>query len=152
MKAGMVGLRLHHWSQLQVTIGNVKSDDPARRQMALVELEGFSGKQMDRDCVAGKCIHRDYVIILRRLRLEREPRIAVRNLYLRLGLPQVREDVPGHDLDARINFVEAENVSRLSVGRQCSGSQTDVGNPARSTLAAIVQGQANSRIARIVGG
>jgi hypothetical protein len=49
-----------------------------------------------------------------------------------------------HDnLNLLVNFIE-ENVSRLSIGRQCSGSQTNVSDPPRAALAAIVQGQAHA--------
>src|SRR4029077_13383781 len=144
MQTGMVGLFLHHWSKLQEMVGNVKSDDPARRQMTLVQLERLGGKQVDRNRVTGKCVDGDHVIIFWRLRLHGEPRIAVTNLNLRLRLPQVSKHVPGNDLDARVNFVKEENVPRLSVSRQRAGSQADVGDPARSSLAAIVQGQSHA--------
>src|SRR5579859_695335 len=144
MQSGMVSLFLNHWRQFQEMVGNVKSDNSAGREMALVELEGLSCKQVDRDRVAGKCVHRDHVIVLGWFRLHGEPGIAVCDLNLRLRLAQVSEHVFGDDLNAWVNFVKAENVSRLSVSRQRAGPQADVGDPARSSLATIVQGQSHA--------
>src|SRR5579859_6869863 len=142
MESGMVRLLLYHWAKPQISIGNMKRNDAARRKMPLVKLEGLRRKEMNGNRIAGKCVHGNYVIILRRLRFHGKPGISMRNLYLGSRFTQVCEHVLRDDLHARVNLIKPEHVSRLSVSRQGPGSQADVGHTAWSALATVVQRQA----------
>ena len=106
--------------------------------------------KMHRNRVAGKCVHGNHVIIFRRLRLHRKPRVAMRDLNLCPRFPQVSKYILRNDLNARINLIKTKHVSRLAVGRQRSGSQANIGHTARPALAAVVQRQPHSRIARVI--
>ena len=112
--------------------------------MSLIKLDRLRREQMHRDRVTGKSIHGNHVIVFRRLRFHGQPRVSVHDLNLCPRFAQVCKYVFGNDLYVRINLIKPKHISRLSIRRQRSGSQPNIGHATRAALAAVVQRQADS--------
>jgi hypothetical protein len=67
LQPGMIRLLLNHWGQIQVLVGDVDRQDAGGIQMAPIECERLSRKQMHRDGVTRKGIHCEHIELLRRL-------------------------------------------------------------------------------------
>ena len=69
-------LAFQHRLQVEIAVGNVHRQNPVGVQMAEINLHRLMRQQVDRNRIAGKCVHRQDVEVLVRFLLEREARIA----------------------------------------------------------------------------
>src|ERR1041384_4651896 len=78
--------------QVDVTIRNVHGEHAVGLQMLEVQLERFVGEQVRRDRAAGKGIDGQEVELLRRLSLQRQPRVAEKNVEICAGVPGIGKE------------------------------------------------------------
>ncbi len=76
--------------QIDVPVGDVEGNDPARSQMPPIKCEGLRGQQVQRYRIAGEGIHHQDVELLRRLRGERRSRISRNDRDLSARSPECR--------------------------------------------------------------
>ena len=93
--------------------------------MAKVDAERLVRDEVQRNGVAREGVDREHVEVLRRLALEREARVAQRQLDGGVGVLEVAELVPGDVDDARVDVVEAIDVALGAVHRDGAGAEAD---------------------------
>src|ERR1700693_1429635 len=99
--------------------------NPAGLKLPEVNREAFAREQMNRDSVAGEGVHGDHIVILRRLPLHRQPRIA--HQYLMIALAIVEESEPtGRDLKIeRVDLIDAKEIARPAIAERHACAQSD---------------------------
>ena len=83
LHAGVAGELVHHGCKRQEPIRDVKRDDPARSEVAAIDLERLHREEMRGNGVSGKRIDDQDVIPLRRFGGERDARVAADDLHER---------------------------------------------------------------------
>ena len=61
----MIGEALHDRGEVEIPVGDVDGEDPFRRQMPEIDLEGLAGEEVDRDRVAREGIEGEEIEGLR---------------------------------------------------------------------------------------
>ena len=118
--------------------------------MAQIGPEGLHREQVHGDCVAREGVEREDVEILRRLALERQPRVAERDLHLRRAVLEESEFRAG-ELDHRgVDVVEAEDVARPAVGRERPRAQAHHAHPQGRVLVRVEQREPDARSRPVV--
>src|SRR4030095_16019512 len=137
--------------EVKVVIGDVNSDDAARRHMAFVEFKGFASEQVNGDGIAVESIQNEQVEVLRRFALEGEARVSGADLDLGWRLLKVSEFGDRKRGDLVIDFIEAEAVAEFAIGSHGAGAETDNAYVVRKCSK---RGEAESNTAplNIVGG
>ena len=81
----------HHRDQVEEAVGDVERDDAVGLHVAQVRAERLARDEVHRDRVARERVDREHVEALRRLALERQARVAQRELDLRRAVAEVGE-------------------------------------------------------------
>ena len=126
-----LGDACHHRRQVQEAIRHVEGDDAVGLQMPLVHRHRLGGDQVDRHRVAGERVHCEHIEVLRRLALQRQPRIAKHTLDARRAVFQKAEFAIGQLEHLRVDFINAIGVASAPVGCERAGTQADEADPAR---------------------
>ncbi len=150
-----------HRRELQKLVADVKGDDAAWLQMAQIHIHRLRGGQMHRNGIAGKCIHHDQVVALRRLALHRQARIAQHQINLRLTALKEAEMALCNLDHIRIDIVKAHHIALSPVNRERAGTQADHPNapvrvlqrfncPTDARVDAVVSGRLVQTVGRLV--
>src|SRR5438445_8921827 len=92
-----------------------------RLEVPEIELERLGGEEMDGNRIAREGVDRQYVEILNRLALEREPGVSHRDIELGFAIAQVEELLLGDAYDKGVDLVVAHPASGPAVRGQCPG-------------------------------
>src|SRR5580704_13578067 len=96
--------------------------------MPEIEGERLAGQQMDGDGVARKSVHRQDVVVLRRLPLHGEPSIPKHHFHLPLRFGHKTELAARYADHQRIDVVKAVDIAWPSVRGYRARTQTDHAN------------------------
>src|SRR3954454_16286892 len=94
-------------------------------QMSPVQLESFSGEQMDGDGIARERVDGQNIELFRRFAFEREPGITWNNGVRGGAILQERELIYRDAYHVRVNFVERVPIGRPPIGGQRSRAKAD---------------------------
>src|SRR6266568_2798157 len=120
-----VGELLDDGGEIEIAVGDVEGDDPARLNVPAIDRQCLGGDEVNGYRVAGEGIDRQHIEVLGRLALQIQPRIAERDLDGRVALADEAEVTLG-DADHRgVDVVEAVDVTLGAVGRDRSGAEPD---------------------------
>src|SRR5581483_1468134 len=111
--------------QIEEAVGDVERDDTVRLHVPKVRLQRLACDQMHGDRVARKRVDREHIEILRRLALQRQARIAERNLDAGTAVPQKSEFAARNADDVGIDVVEAIDVPWPPIGRNGARAEPD---------------------------
>src|SRR5262245_37030972 len=95
---------------MQVIIGNVKRQDTTISKFIEIQVQGFAGQQMHRDCVGAECINNDQTKVMVGLVKKRQACITEDDSDLSAALREIGEvaGVAGNAFDGRINFKKSK--------------------------------------------
>src|SRR5450759_2059955 len=149
-------LSLEHRLEIQVSVRDVYGENAVRPQVAEIEIHGLFGQQVDRDGVAGKCVHGKDVEILRvailQLLLQREARVAHGDVQFSFTIRQEEELLFRQFQHQRIDLVIAYVVAEPPVRGRGARAQTDDADAHRAGLLFFPDGEPDSGIRPVVGG
>src|SRR3954467_11443370 len=145
MRALLLGDARDDRDEVEEAVRDMERDDAVALHVLEIDAERLAGDEVHRDGVARESVDREHVEVLRRLSLEREPRIAQRNLDLRRAVGEEAELLPRELHHARVNVVEAVDVAGPAVRRDGSGAQTDDADADRAALVARFDRDADAR-------
>ena len=118
----VLGETARHRLQIERPVGDVEEQQAARNQALPVDVGGFGGEQMHRDCVTRERVHYDQIEPTGLFALHLDARIAQHDLGFGFRIGQEREPGGGDRFDQRIDFVEADEVAGTAPGGHGSRS------------------------------
>src|SRR6266850_2649622 len=93
--------------------------------MTLIDVKRFFSEKMDWNRITAECIQRKHIKLLRQIALHRKASITKRNLDLPLTTRHIFESRCPEMLHLRIDFVDADVISRTTVCCQRRRSESD---------------------------